>query len=236
MCMKKFVFCLMVCCVFFSLNSRVGMCATIAPPVVIYSEGFYKASDGEIFRYVQESSGKYLVVRYYYDNGEIYTNIIVYPSTSISTFTFRNVEYDFSKMTYLGTSEPDKSMYNGYPTPTPKPTPKPTPTPTPKPTPTPTPKPTPTLKPTPTPTPEPTPTVTPGTSSGGNDSPNGTVSLSKKQYEELVGFLQECKTAVNSCEMALYQLDQGMVLFLSFLVAGIVLYSIYYILIRFTWF
>ena len=41
---------------------------------------------------------------------------------------------------------------------------------------------------------------------------------------------------LTNCEIALYQLDQMGIVLLSCLLAGIVIYSIYYMLIRFTWF
>lgn len=41
---------------------------------------------------------------------------------------------------------------------------------------------------------------------------------------------------LENCEIALYQLDQMGIVLLSCLLAGIVLYTIYYMLIRFTWF
>ena len=41
---------------------------------------------------------------------------------------------------------------------------------------------------------------------------------------------------LTNCEIALYQIDQMLVVILSIALAGIVLYSVWYCLIRFTWF
>lgn len=41
---------------------------------------------------------------------------------------------------------------------------------------------------------------------------------------------------LTNCEIALYQLDQMGIVLLSCLLAWVVLYAIYYMLIRFTWF
>lgn len=53
--------------------------------------------------------------------------------------------------------------------------------------------------------------------------------MTEKQFQLLMDKL-------SNCEIALYQVDQILVFILSLLLAGVVLYSIWYCLIRFTWF
>lgn len=53
--------------------------------------------------------------------------------------------------------------------------------------------------------------------------------MTDKQFSQLI-------TKLTNCEIALYQIDQMIVFLLSVLLAGVVLYFIWYCLIRFTWF
>lgn len=52
-------------------------------------------------------------------------------------------------------------------------------------------------------------------------------------HDELV-MAEKLLKALHNCEIALYQLDKIAVFIVSCMLAGVVLYSIYYILIRFT--